>query len=138
MDTAGDALDLLGAGRAFKPKVREASEIRRLVEKGIPSDSVDILMENVPKPQRANWRTLLSDSSKGTRLSPETSDRAARLAYLLALANEVWGGKAQAHAFLVKPHPLLDGKSPLDAAKTEWGGRAVESLLRKIQFGLPV
>lgn len=56
---------------------------------------------------------------------------------ILVLASEVWGAQAQAHLFLAKPHPSLDSETPLQAATSEWGARAVEGLLRKIQFGLP-
>ncbi len=125
----GEAMGLLGA--------KDAGELRRVVERGLPGDSVEALIARVPKAQRRDWREILPRPENGARLSPEASDRAARLAYILDLAKEVWGGVAPAHVFLTKPHPLLDGQAPLQAAKTEWGGRAVEELLRKIQFGLP-
>jgi uncharacterized protein (DUF2384 family) len=37
-----------------------------------------------------------------------------------------------------KPYRELDGKTPLEAARTELGARRVESLLDKLFFGLPV
>ena len=136
MDTITGAMDLLGAGRAFKATSGGERELRKLLRRGLPGDSIEILMENVPQAERPSWRKALSPI-EGGRLSPERSERAGRLAYILALANEVWGGKAPAHRFLTNPHPALDGVAPLEAARTEWGGRAVEGLLRKIQFGLP-
>ena len=126
-----DAKALLGA------KAGGVGELRRLVERGLSNDSVEALIERLPKAQRPGWRAMIPAPERGTRLSPEAGDRAARLAFILDLAKEVWGGVAPAHVFLTKPHPGLDGQAPLQAARTEWGGRAVEELLRKIQFGLP-
>ena len=45
-------------------------------------------------------------------------------------------GSRAAWQFLQRPHAELDDTTPIDAAKTEFGGRLAESLLRSIQFGL--
>ena len=137
MDAFCEALDLLGADQVFKPRERSFRELRRLIENGLPGKSVDILISYVPSSGQSEWRALIAGRPAGAKLSLHKSERAGRLAYILALSKEVWGDLKQANAFLLNPHPLLDGKSPLDSVKTEWGARDVEALLRRIQFGLP-
>jgi uncharacterized protein (DUF2384 family) len=55
----------------------------------------------------------------------------------LAVAQDVWASHEDAEAFMRKPHPFLDGKTPLEASKTEEGARQVESILRAVFWGLP-
>lgn len=72
-----------------------------------------------------------------SRLSPAESERTERLARVIASAEQVWGDKEQAHAWLKMPHPELDGKSPLECSFSELGARVVEELLDRLYFGLP-
>ena len=37
---------------------------------------------------------------------------------------------------MTTPHPELEGRSPLDAAKTDLGARRVEQVLNALEFGL--
>jgi len=138
MDAYCGALELLGAGTVFTPKERNLHEFCRQIERGLPGESVEILIRNVPLSGRSEWRRYIAGRHVGPHLNVHYSERAGRLAYILALSKEVWGEWTAAHTFLTKPHPLLDGRSPLSTSKTEWGAREVETLLRKIQFGLPV
>ncbi len=46
------------------------------------------------------------------------------------------GTEAEARAFMTTPHPELDGRSPLDAAKTDLGARRAEQILNALEFGL--
>jgi Protein of unknown function (DUF2384) len=59
-----------------------------------------------------------------------------RVAYALSLAEDIYGGRKQAVAFLQKHHAKL-GATPLAKLETEWGGREVERLLQSIIHGLP-
>jgi putative toxin-antitoxin system antitoxin component (TIGR02293 family) len=63
---------------------------------------------------------------------------AQRLARIIALAESLWDDEHEARAFLNRPHPLLDGETPLEASKTELGTRRVERLLHAIEHGLPL
>ena len=72
----------------------------------------------------------------GARLSAEEGSRVARLAAVWDLALEVWGSEDAARAFLFRPHPLLDGRLPVDVVLTnEFGRPLVEGILGSLQYG---
>lgn len=71
------------------------------------------------------------------RLSPDESEKTERLARVFATALYVWDDEVDARDFLNTPHPLLEGRRPLDVAMTELGARRVEELLAKLFYGLP-
>lgn len=54
-----------------------------------------------------------------------------------AAAEDVWASTEDAEAFMLHPHVLLDGKTPLEVSKTEEGANQVESILHAIRWGLP-
>lgn len=56
---------------------------------------------------------------------------------VFAIALDVWASEDDAEAFMHKPHPLLNGKAPFEAAQTKDGAAEVESILRSIFWGLP-
>ena len=53
------------------------------------------------------------------------------------LAIRVWENERDAERFISTPHPMLDGETPLDLAKTPEGSRRVTELLLKLEYGLP-
>lgn len=53
------------------------------------------------------------------------------------LAIRVWEDEGNAEEFLTTPHPMLDGRTPLQLAKTPEGYRRVNELLLKLEYGLP-
>jgi putative toxin-antitoxin system antitoxin component (TIGR02293 family) len=84
---------------------------------------------------------LIPDSSwkrAGMTLGAQASQTTARLSYVLAMAERVWGNEADAIEWLTSPHAELRGASPFSMLKTEAGGRAVEALLAALEFGFPV
>jgi putative toxin-antitoxin system antitoxin component (TIGR02293 family) len=72
------------------------------------------------------------------RLSEVESERTERLARTIATAEFVLTDKEMARQFLINPHPMLNGKSPIETALSELGARQVEQLLFGIFYGLPV
>ncbi len=66
----------------------------------------------------------------------DESQRTERLARVVALAEALWENEREARAFLNRPHPLLEGETPLDVARTELGARRVERLLHDVEHGL--
>jgi putative toxin-antitoxin system antitoxin component (TIGR02293 family) len=84
---------------------------------------------------------LIPDSSwkrAGKTLGAQASQTTARLGYMLAMAERVWGNEVDAIEWLTSPHAELRGASPFSMLKTEAGGRAVEALLAALEFGFPV
>ena len=57
---------------------------------------------------------------------------------LTALAEHVLGSADEAAEWLHGQHLLLDGRAPIEVARTQDGAAQVERLLRNIEFGLPV
>jgi len=64
------------------------------------------------------------------------SSEADRLARVIALAEALWKDESEARAFLNRAHPLLEGKTPLDVARTELGAGRIERLLHDVEHGL--
>lgn len=80
-------------------------------------------------------RTRRHRETKKESLTVEESDRLVRLARIQALAEDAFDDREKANKWLRQPLGLLDGRSPLEMAKTEAGGRIIEQLLGKIAWG---
>jgi len=65
------------------------------------------------------------------------SSAAPARARIRKLAVQVWENEGDAEQFLSTPHPMLDGKTPLDLARTPEGSQRVTELLLKLEYGLP-
>lgn len=76
-------------------------------------------------------------SRRGT-LTQAQGEQTERLARLFTYARAIFADIDDARTFMRQPHPELGGRRPVDACLTELGGRAVESVLDSIAFGLPV
>ena len=57
-----------------------------------------------------------------------------RLTRIQALAEDVFGVD-KANRWLREPLGILDGKSPLEVARTEAGARLIEQFLAKLDWG---
>jgi putative toxin-antitoxin system antitoxin component (TIGR02293 family) len=80
-------------------------------------------------------RTLYARRQKGT-LSREQSDLVVRLARTQAMADEVFGSREKAHAWLREANGALANQKPLFLLDTEEGGRLVEAVLGRIAHGI--
>jgi len=70
------------------------------------------------------------------RLTPEQSDRLARILRLIEEAEITFGDAGKAHTWLRRPSALLDNEAPLDRLDTDMGARQVEALLGRIAHGI--
>ncbi len=68
-------------------------------------------------------------------LTIEESERVVRLTRIQARAEDVFGDVQKANRWLRESLPILDGKAPLELARTESGARLIEQLLAKIDWG---
>ena len=111
------------------------------VEKGLPFAALARVLKQVaPNEPALRYRvvsraTLARMEAKGARLSLEQGDHVTRLARVWALALEVWKEPAEARTFLLQPHPMLDGRRPIDVALTTEGARIVEGILGRLLYG---
>ncbi len=80
-------------------------------------------------------RTLSHRRTKRQHLSPEESERAARVSRMLTLATRVFGSRDKALAWLRKPQNRIGGLSPMSLLSGESGGRIVEEALIQIDEG---
>jgi putative toxin-antitoxin system antitoxin component (TIGR02293 family) len=83
----------------------------------------------LPRKTLAHRRTL-------GNLTPEQSDRLARVLRIIDEAEATFADKAKAHAWLRRPSALLDGEAPLDRLDTDIGTRQVEAILGRIADGI--
>ncbi|MEK7663796.1 MAG: MbcA/ParS/Xre antitoxin family protein [Actinomycetota bacterium] len=51
------------------------------------------------------------------------------------MANDTFESEEAASGWLRRPHPMLDGESPLEAAKTSFGTRRVKDILVALKYG---
>lgn len=135
--------ELMGGKEVLGREVRTLADLERLVTEGLPRAALEHVAEHVfPEParRRALIHSVVPESTfrRRVRLTPVESERAERLARVMAEVYRLWRDKADTREFVTRPHPLLGGRSPLQAAMTNLGLREVEQLLAKIEFGLPV
>jgi putative toxin-antitoxin system antitoxin component (TIGR02293 family) len=137
-----DVARQLGGARAVRRSLRSPLDLARAVEGGLPVETADALVEGgaldaaelyrlvVPR------RTLSHRRSRGGRLTPPESDRVARVARAVALAQGTLGTPAKAHAWLRRPNRELGGAEPLDLLVTDQGARTVEAVLDRLAYGV--
>jgi putative toxin-antitoxin system antitoxin component (TIGR02293 family) len=129
---------------ALFPIPHSFSELDDLVSHGLPKNalktSVDYVCLNNEDRKRLLYRIIPEATYKRRRdkLSAEESERAERLARIYATAQYVWNSDDDARAFLHTPHPMLQGRTPLDVSMTELGARRVEELLWQLFYGIAV
>lgn len=120
------------------------SDLERRVQVGLPKSTAKRVFVHVfAKPGEAmEWvyRIIPSATYKRRRgsLSPAESEKIGRFARVIAAAERVFDDPAEAKRFLVTPHDLLGGKTPLETSMTEMGAVRVEELLMRAVYGIPV
>jgi putative toxin-antitoxin system antitoxin component (TIGR02293 family) len=135
--------DVLGGRPVLHSTVRTWDELDRVVQAGLPKRSLQLVAERAIEPGASVNEFVYSvvppaTFKRRTRLSADESERTERLARIVALVEGLWDEEREARAFLNRPHPLLDGETPLNVARTEIGARRVERLLHDVEHGLPL
>ena len=104
------------------------SVIKRLTALGLERAEIDETV--IPS------RTLQHRRSRREKLTLEESDRVLRVIRALSSAEEIYGDRKRALAWMRRPHPRLRGRAPLSLLKTDTGSRMVEELLLQIDEGM--
>ena len=128
--------EILGVAR-----LRTDQDLVRLVETRLATSSLDGLRRAgltedelytliVPR------RTLTHRRTRREALSREESDRAVRVARIVALATHVFGDSDRAWRWLRGVKRQLQGRRPLHLLATEAGARLIEELLYRIDEGM--
>lgn len=123
---------------------RDPIEIVRLVRRGLAfrvvtrfQRNLNLSLGEVADLIQVPQRTLTRRQEEG-RLEVEESDRLLRASRVFAKAIELFEGDVEgARAWLSKGQRSLGGATPLDLAKTEVGSREVESLIGRLEHGIP-
>ena len=100
--------------------------IDRLSAQGLKADELAFI---IPR------RTLTHRRQQHERLSTEESDRAIRLARIVAQTNTAFGSAEKAMRWLRNPQTRFTGRNALEMAGTEHGARLVEEALVQIDEG---
>ncbi len=134
------AAEKLGGGDAIGFRVVSDADMASAVERGFSLNVVDALRKSgvtdkeigalIIKP-----RTLSHRRDKRQKLTVEESDRAARVARVLALADKTFANRGKAGRWLHKNLSSLDGRRPIDLVRTAAGARIVEDVLTRIAWG---
>lgn len=120
-----------------------ATLIEQAVERGLPRHALRHVAEwlvggDKAKASALEWGVVPKTTleRRETQLSPLESERTERVARLFVHARRALGTDAEARAFMTEPHPELDQRSPVDAARTDLGARRAEQLLNALEYGL--
>jgi|AntAceMinimDraft_12_1070368.scaffolds.fasta_scaffold17662_4 putative toxin-antitoxin system antitoxin component (TIGR02293 family) len=79
--------------------------------------------------------TVSRMAAKNQILPTHAAENVLRLLELDAIAAETFETESDASEWLRRPHPMLDGETPLAAAKTSFGSQRVKDMLLAIKYG---
>jgi putative toxin-antitoxin system antitoxin component (TIGR02293 family) len=130
----------LGGKRVLGKSIDSDLELDEAIELGLPSGSIAALLRETELSSAdlsaiIPARTQMASRAR-ERLTPEQSDRLARLARLFSLAEETLGSADKARSWMSRPNRALGGKRPIDLAKRSSGSRLVEQVLGRISYGV--
>jgi putative toxin-antitoxin system antitoxin component (TIGR02293 family) len=129
-------------GQLVGQKIESESDVLALVRKGLPARSVlgfpdkRVLDLKLIAPESTLRRRVENNQS----LTIDESERMMRLARITSLSEGLFGDEAMAKAWLSKPGRFVAGSdpiSPLELATTESGARIIESVLLRVEHGMP-
>lgn len=129
--------------QALAPAPVSPRLIEHAVEHGLPRHALRHVAEHLAGGDKAKvaaleWAVVPKTTLERrlTHLSPQESERTERIARLFVHATRALGTAAEARAFMTEAHPMLDGRSPFDATKTDLGTRRTEHVLHALEYGL--
>lgn len=130
---------LTGRARA----VREPTQWHERILEGLPVAAIENVKARAALTDAEMARllgvgdaTLRRARASGAALDPATSDRLYRLSKVIAVALEVLESEHNVLSWLRRPQPGLGGEVPLDRLVTQAGADEVETLLRRIDYGV--
>ncbi len=140
----GKVIAALGGPHVVGSAPHTVVELAAAVARGFPGAVVPELAANAASDDSAARRrvaalvTSVASLERSPKLSATASERAERLARVVALAYQALGDGDEARVWLNAPHPLLGSALPIEVAATDLGARQVERILHNIEHDLPV
>ena len=146
------ALALFGKSKTFGSRLSQFQShlvspspvlIEKAVESGLPRKALRHVAELIAgndktKVTALEWGVVPKTTleRRESKLSLQESERTERIARIFVHARRALGTEAEAREFMTTPHPELEGRSPIDAAKTDLGARRAEQILNALEYGL--
>jgi putative toxin-antitoxin system antitoxin component (TIGR02293 family) len=128
--------------RLATPYHLSAGQAYAIVKVGIPSRSLTPLSAYLGLGKGAVAGYLDLDRATATRkeakdemLPTYAAESLLRLLELDSLAKETFETPAEAAGWMRQPHPMLDGESPLECAKSGFGAQRVKDILVAVKYG---
>lgn len=119
-----------------------AKQAHVIVKLGIPSRSLQPLSDHLGIGKGAAAGVLGMDRATANRkvakddvLPTYAAESMLRLLELDAMARDTFETDEEAAAWLRQPHPMLDGETPLDCAKSGFGAERVKDILNAVKYG---
>lgn len=140
--TARGVADRLGGKKLLKREVRSDLDLVEAIKGGLPTRALEeVLRSGLFEPGElydivVPRRTLAHRKRKRQPLSPEQSDRLARIVHIAGTAEEALGDREKAARWLRKPNRGLHGKRPIDLVESDIGARMVARVLGRIEHGV--
>jgi putative toxin-antitoxin system antitoxin component (TIGR02293 family) len=124
------------------PEHLSAKQAYVIVKLGIPSRSLAPLSDHLGIGKGAAAGFLGMDRATANRkvakddvLPTYAAESMLRLLELDAMARDTFETDEEAAAWLRQPHPMLDGETPLDCAKSGFGAERVKDILNAVKYG---
>ena len=126
----------MGGSAAVHAPVRGLTDLRSEIRRGLRLEALHKTVAHVFRDPAERRRFLYRVVPEGSykrrikigRLTPAQSERVARLAHVVALAEYVWEDTEAARAFLTTPHPELGDCQPIEVAIDEFGAPSLPAL----------
>ncbi len=132
------------AGILDFPAATQGSPLRIIdrIQQGLPVTTLYHVSERIA-PGDAKFvflfvpkASLARRKRRAEHLTAEESNKVARAAGVWKLAENVWQNEKDARAFLLRSHPMLEGRRPIDVVlESEFGADLVRNILGRLQYG---
>ena len=124
------------------PSRLSSGQAYTIIKLGIPSRSLTPLSEYLGLGKGAvagyldlDRATAARKEAKDEMLPTYAAESMLRLLELDGLAKETFETPEEAAGWMRQPHPMLDGESPLECAKSGFGAQRVKDILVAIKYG---
>ena len=134
--------DLLAGEDALGTEVQSELDWVRAIQSGLSADAVDAIaselgftsgeIEQLVIPRR----TLAHRRAHLQPLTRDESVRLARIARVALWAQETFGDRQKAAAWLRRPNRALQDSRPIDLLDTDDGARLVEQVIGRLAYGV--
>ena len=138
-------LDLLALPAARRRRIHTVTDIEDVILEGLPAgamrklrDALGLSISSFARLAGVSPRSVIAANGRSGKLDPLVSDRLARIAKIVAHAEEVFGSHEKAQRWLDKPVHALGGRRPFEKLTTDPGASQVEDVLAAIEHGVYV